>query len=235
VKSSVGSQTAGGKKASSLDPSSQLGGAHPGDKQRLNEQRKLEHRQNIADHLRSISDKNGNENLKTVADRLDQKAQEHYDKRIAKLDSRDGVLNDPDGALAGAEDVLDGAEDILPTDAAGTVVDGVEDALAGAGEVLDAPAENQLADAAQKLTGRENALYRQLRNEERKLNQRMAAVERLNQLYEQTGDSQYLDAAERLETMALDHYEARLAKITEFQQRFNLPWPESAPIPAPAP
>jgi hypothetical protein len=54
--------------------------------QRGNEDRKLLHRQNTAQKLRDISERNGNENLKDVAGRMDQKALDHYDKRQAKID-----------------------------------------------------------------------------------------------------------------------------------------------------
>jgi ribosomal protein L18E len=229
--------------------------------QRLNEQRKLDHRRKIADHLREMSKTSGNEHLNDVADRLDKKAQEHYDKRMEKLNSRDGVSDDADDALAGADDAPGGTpsdtDDALadiddpsaPAD--NTLADTgdapaddapADDALSDADESPgddmldgDAPTGDQIEDVARKLTGRENALDRQLRNEERKFNQRMEAVDRLRQLAEQTGDSQFLDAAERLESAALDHYEQRLAKITEFQQRFNLPDFDSLPVSTPSP
>lgn len=54
--------------------------------QRNNELRKLEHRQNTAQKLREISERNGNENLLDTADRMDQKALEHFEKRQAKID-----------------------------------------------------------------------------------------------------------------------------------------------------
>ena len=79
----------------------------------------------------------------------------------------------------------------------------------------------------ERLTGRENALYRQVRNEERKLARRMQAVEQLRQLAESTGDSALLETADRLEETALDRYASRLAKISEFQERFDLPAPDS--------
>jgi hypothetical protein len=54
--------------------------------QRNNELRKLEHRQNTAQKLREISERNGNENLLDTADRMDQKALDHFEKRQAKID-----------------------------------------------------------------------------------------------------------------------------------------------------
>jgi hypothetical protein len=94
---------------------------------------------------------------------------------------------------------------------------------------MDQFSENPVGDiedaagVGEKLTGRENALYRQLRNEERKLSHRMQVADQLRQTALSTGDDQLMQAAERLEANALDHYTSRLAKITEFQQRFSLP------------
>jgi hypothetical protein len=180
----------GWDETSPLAPSSQFGGGHALDRQRWNEERKLEHRRNVADHLRGVSERNGNENLNDVADRMDQQAQDHYDRRREMLDRRDGFPDYADEVLPGADEALD----------------------------QHAHPEQQATDAARNLTGVANARYRQLQNEERKLNQRMATVERLNQLYEQTSDPRYWDAAQRLESLALEHYEKRLEKIAEFPQ-----------------
>lgn len=54
--------------------------------QRGNEDRKLLQRQNTAQKLRDISARNGNENLNDVADRMDQRALDHYRQRQAKID-----------------------------------------------------------------------------------------------------------------------------------------------------
>lgn len=54
--------------------------------QRGNEDRKLLQRQNTAQKLREISARNGNQNLNDVADRMDQKALDHFEKRQAKID-----------------------------------------------------------------------------------------------------------------------------------------------------
>ena len=76
---------------------------------------------------------------------------------------------------------------------------------------------------ANKLTGRENALSRQLRNEERKLAKRMETVEQMRQLAGQTGDEGMLQAADRLEDWAGNRFDQRMAQITDFQQRHDLP------------
>ncbi len=185
------------------------GGDQPWSKHHAREQRKLDHRREVADHLRDVSDRNGNEHLKQVADDMDQRAQAHYDKQMEKINQRYGL----DGPAADAGNALDGVAD-NPL--------GGDGALDDSGEVLDG-ANDALDEVASKLTGRENALSRQLRNEQRKLAKRMEAVERMRQLAEQTGDDGMLQAADRLEEWAANHFDRRMAQITDFQQRHDLP------------
>ena len=64
--------------------------------QRANEQRQLQHRQATAQKLREISDRNGNENLKTVADKMDQRALDQFDKRNQKIDQLNARHNPTD-------------------------------------------------------------------------------------------------------------------------------------------
>ena len=92
--------------------------------------------------------------------------------------------------------------------------------------------DNPAQEVTDKLTGRENALYRQLRNEERKLAHRMQAAEQLTNLGELKGDERLLQAADRLEEEALGHYTKRLQKIAEFQDRFGLPTADDFAVPA---
>ncbi|MBD3675310.1 MAG: hypothetical protein HUJ26_17485 [Planctomycetaceae bacterium] len=54
--------------------------------QRQNELSKFQHRQQTAQKLRDLSELNGNENLKSVADKMDQRALDHFEKRNAKID-----------------------------------------------------------------------------------------------------------------------------------------------------
>ena len=54
--------------------------------QRGNESRKLLQRQQTAQQLRNIATRNGNQNLLNTADRMDQKALQHYQSRQAKID-----------------------------------------------------------------------------------------------------------------------------------------------------
>ncbi len=185
------------------------GSDQPWSKHHAREQGKLDHRQQVAAHLREISDRNGNEHLKQVADDMDLRAQTHYDKQMEKINQQYGL----DGTAADAGNALDGVADNPlggdgPLDDSGEVLDGANDAL---------------DEVASKLTGRENALYRQMRNEERKLAKRMETVERMQQLAEQTGDDGMLQAADRLEEWAANHFDQRMAQITDFQQRHDLP------------
>ncbi len=50
-----------------------------------NEERKLDHRLQTAQHLRENSARNGNANLLNTADRMEQRAYEHYDSRLGRL------------------------------------------------------------------------------------------------------------------------------------------------------
>gem|GEM_PF-6893122 len=58
------------------------------ERQRLNENRKLDHRLNQADHLSQISERNGNQHLGENADRMRQQAQQHFDSRNQRIDSQ---------------------------------------------------------------------------------------------------------------------------------------------------
>ena len=62
----------------------------PNFKQPLVEQRKFEHRKQIADQLRQIGESNGDAQLFNTADRLEEHAQLHYEKRKANISSEGG-------------------------------------------------------------------------------------------------------------------------------------------------
>jgi hypothetical protein len=181
----------------------------PWTKHHAREQRKLEHRQQVADHLREVSERNGNEHLKQVADDMDARAQLHYDKQMEKINRKYGLDNPADDADA-PENVSDNPQD-------------------GADELLDDSDEffnetnDSVDEVTRKLTGTENAAARQLRNEMRNLTRRMEAAERLRAMAEQTGNESMLPAADRIEQQALDHFHQRMEKITEFRQRRGLP------------
>jgi len=179
-------------------------GDHPWSKQRANEERKLQHRLDVADRLDKLADANGNEHLHETAERMREKAHDHYGKRLSKIDSKSPLevpdelepapLPDPDEGLANA-------------------------AESAAGELPPAPPEGF---SPQKLTGRENALQRQLRNEERKLEQRTELAERLRATAEEQGDAKLLEVADRLEEQGLARFEQRMEAIRSFQERHGL-------------
>jgi hypothetical protein len=208
--------------------------------QRANEEQKLNHRRGVADKLDEIAKRNGDSNLKETARRKREKAQQLYDKRMAKIDGKDpGSLPPDDGGLVGGDNGIIGDEGLLPNGQPGDLVPTPADSpqAASNGTVPDAgnPETPGAPDDAphvtnQKLTGRENALHRQLRNEQRKLAQRMETAERLWDAHEQTGDERLADAARAFEERALTHYEKalthyenRMDAIADFQQRHGLP------------
>lgn len=173
------------------------------------EQRKLDHRKQVANHLREISDRNGNEHLKQVADDMEQRAQAHYDKQIERIKQKydlDDTITDTGAVENSADNPLGDESNTL--DDSSEVINGTN---------------NSTDEVARKLTGRENALLRQLRNEERKLAKRMEEVERMREMAEQAGDEEMLQSADRLEQWAMDHFDQRMSQITEFQERHDLP------------
>jgi hypothetical protein len=179
---------------------------HPWSMQRANEERKLNHRLGVADKLDRLADANGNENLRSTAERMRQKAQEHYDKRLAKIDSKLPPI-DEGGELPDELPETDPALPELPVDAAGSELANPSPAPPVAG---------------QKLTGRENALSRQLFNAERKLTRQTEVAERLRAIAEEQGDAALLETADRLEQQALEHFEKRMDAIGSFQERHGL-------------
>jgi hypothetical protein len=60
----------------------------PWSTQRQNEMRKLNHRLETADHLDRLAERNGNPRLHDTAERMRQKAFEHYEKRLAMIDTK---------------------------------------------------------------------------------------------------------------------------------------------------
>lgn len=72
--------------------------------QRGNEERKLQQRQSTAQKLREISARNGNENLLDTADRMDQKALDHYEQRNARIDE---LANRAPGSAFNETDLAD--------------------------------------------------------------------------------------------------------------------------------
>lgn len=199
---------------SSIDQGAE--GHHPWSMQRANEERKRTHRLNTADRLDQIAERNGNDRLHETAERMRQKADEHYEKRMAKIDGKDPLFSPPEDGPEGRPD--------LPTDPDEPGLPDLND-ISDSSDLLDEADltdPDRLLDSADKLTGRENALWRQLRNEERKLEHKLQLAERLLDAYDQTGDEFLEDAASRIEQRAVDHYEKRMEAIRSFQQRHGL-------------
>ena len=185
------------------------GGDQPWSKQHAREQRKFDQRKQVADHIREISDRNGNEQLKQVAEDIDLRTQTHYDKQMDKIRQKYGL----DDSAADAGSMLDNVADSR-LGAEGNTLDDPGEVLNGSDDALD--------EVARKLTGRENAQFRQMQNEQRKLAKRMEAVERMRQMAQQTGDDGMLQEADRLDEWATNHFDQRMAQITNFQQRHDL-------------
>jgi hypothetical protein len=156
-------------------------GDQPWSKHQAREQFKLDQRQQVADHLRETSDRNGNEQLKQVADDMDLRSQSHYDKQMEKIKQQHGL----------------------------------GDTATDAGDALNNVADN-------RLTGRENALSQQIRNEQRKLDKRMETIDQMRQVAGQTGDDGMLQAADRLDEWSMNQFDQRVAQITDFQQRHEM-------------
>jgi len=173
----------------------------PWSKHHAREQRRFDQRRQVADRLRELSDQNGNEQLRQVADDMDLQAQSHYDKQMNRIGQKyglDGAPGNTDGAL-----------------------NNLTDASADTGDALNSD-NNALGEARERLTGRENAMTRQIRNEQRKLAKRMEAVDRMRQLAGQSGDQGMLQEADRLDQWASNHFDQRMAQITNFEQRHGL-------------
>ena len=180
-------------------PQRPTGRDHARSVQRLNEERKLSHRQQTAQKLREIAERNGNDNLLQTADRMDQKAIEHYEKRLAKID----------GTSTGGEpvNVNDLGQDVV-----------------GAGEALqevslpDPPLDESVLDAATPLSeGLSDNLARRLVQEDRKLQHQLDVAQHLRDVAARNGNDNLLRAAERMETTAADRYQRQLEKLGLFE------------------
>lgn len=151
---------------------SQFGGrSHSLDLQRLNEQRKLAHSQDVSQRLRDISQRNGNEKLMDTADKMDQRAQSHYDKRMEKIDQmsqKSGVPTEQNAFDPGSTNFGDQA--------------------------------NSLGD-------------KRLLNEQRKLEHQMEVANHLRDVAARNGNTNLLQTAERMETMAAERYVSQLEKF----------------------
>jgi hypothetical protein len=141
--------------------------------QRQNETRKLNHRLETADHLDRLADRNGNPRLNDTAERMRQKAFEHYEKRLAMIDSKDPQLS-----AAVPEDSW--VESALPAEATS---DGEVD-----------PWESRLAEGRRDLLRRLDASQELLQWAEQNGNEQLRAAasrieqQALQQFYDRLGD-----------------------------------------------
>jgi hypothetical protein len=185
-------------------------------RQRFNEDRKLQHRNYVASHLREVGERNGNQNLLDTADRMEQKAQEHYDQRMAKIEQQAGTPEageptDPGTTPDGTEPVsiLDEStaldDSTAPDDGTSTTPDG------------------ELPHDRGKLHGRQNALERHYRNAQRQLEHHFQKAQQLRETA--AGDPDRLAAADRMEQKALQDFEQRMDRMYEFADRFDLTVP----------
>jgi hypothetical protein len=186
------------------DPSSpdwESRGSHPWSMQRANETRKRDHRLGVADKLDELADRNGNTNLHETAERMRDKAWQHYEKRLTKIDGKFDDLRWPDDA--------------------GWLSD---DAPLG-----DSPGFSPLDPfARQLLSERQNDLVRQLRNEQQNLTRRLEVAQQLWDAHEQTGDRLMADVARAFEDHALDQFERITSAIGEFPH--DLPGSFGSPV-----
>ena len=79
-----------------VKPQKVTGKKHALEMQRRNAQRILKHRQETAQRLRDISAQKGNERLLDTADKMEQNAQDQYEKRPNKINSSQDQLPDHD-------------------------------------------------------------------------------------------------------------------------------------------
>lgn len=192
------------------------GRKHASQVQRRNEERKLQHRRETAQHLRDIAKKNGNDRLLDTADRMEQRAQEHYKSRLERIDQFDRSPRTVD-------DVLDETENSFFNDFEDAVPNPVFDALNSALQP-----DRLHGDAASRLKrafGRNNALERRLLNEDRQLQRSLGTAQHLRDLAAENGNNRLLQAADQMEQMAVELYEGRLEKLGGFQDQFSVPGP----------
>jgi hypothetical protein len=199
----VGPASRIGEVAGSGSPAQRLTGReHALDVQRLNEQRKLDHRLQVAEHLRANAQRNGNQSLLDTADRMEQKAYDHYTSRLSRIDGAGDAGGDalPDPP----------AGDVPPTPSADLTTSHPSESPAAAPtspttEDPAAPAED--SEAA-------TSFARRLANEERKLQHQLDVAQQLRDIATKDGNQNLIQTAERMEQMAVDRYEQQWEKLT---------------------
>lgn len=186
----------------------------------LTEQNKLNHRQQVADHLRQVSQQNGNPQLMEVADRLDQKALRHYEKQMNQIDPQwsdpltNGSLNDPLSPQGLVQnDPLTADNSLAPTQQTPTSV--LESSNPSVAESpLQQPTPTSIDPA--RLTGTQNAYQRRFQAAEQSLNQRLNVAEKLRTMGEAQSNPNLLEASRQMEEMALQRYTDQLSQLSDF-------------------
>jgi len=160
------------------------------ERRRQVEQQKLEHRRQVAEHLRRVGEMNGNSQLAEVADRLDLNANEHYQRQLAQIDSQQ--FGDLDAVVR-----KNPAQSDRP--------------------VSLEPNAHSVLEQSTVTSGRKSAQQQRLLVEERNLNQRMSVADKLRTMSKQQRNPQLDEASRHLEEMALEHYTDQLSKLTDFR------------------
>jgi hypothetical protein len=185
-------------------------------RQRFNEERKLQHRNYVANHLREVGERNGNQNLLDTADRMEQKAQEHYDKRMARIEQQADTPEAGDPTDPGT--VPDGTEPVSLEDGSTE-----RDGSTAPGDGTSTTPEGDLPHDRGKLHGRQNALERHYRNAQRQLEHHFQRAQTMRETG--AGDPDRLAAADRIEQQALQDFERRMDQMYDFADRFGLSVP----------
>lgn len=178
------------------------------------EERELQRKLDRAAHLRRINQQTGNSQLIDIADRMEQRALEHYKRQLDRIQEQE----DPSRQLA-----TPAAEEGVPADAPLESILKVKRISANSPRpTLTSPAQPTLAPVPQP-TGANAAhvsdqLQRRLVNEQRILQQRLDAAERLRQLNNgPQGNKQLLATADRMEQRAWEQFEQRVQQLVDPQ------------------
>ena len=159
-----------------------------------NEERKLEHRLQTAQHLRDNSARNGNPNLLNTADRMEQRAYQHYDSRLGRLsgNSLEPSLDDSvPTSLLPADDVTAPTTQSSPWP---TSLSGDRGAVPVEATPLAEPLSLESAQAL----------------EERKLQHLFDVAQKLRDIAGRNGNENLLRTADKVEQVAISRYEAKL-------------------------
>jgi hypothetical protein len=183
--------------------------------QRLNAQQTLNQRMQTARRLRDLAQQNENQRLVDAADRMEQNAQQQYEKRTAKINqqSPEGQLSDQPSA-----DKESAVKESAPEAGLEPGTDAVSESQV---PEVESSTLNKAADTA----GREKALQQQVLKEERTLRQRMDTAQKLRDIGKRNGNDQLLETADRMEQSAMQHFEKRLEKLNYFEDGAAQPSP----------